>query len=177
MPSSLTTLLPSACGFSPHLPVSVYGTGTSNTIAAFLGSVDSETSLLFFSPHHTSSDSGGFAYHPRLRLSRTLPFARFDYLPVSLLHLNVCRWYWNIYQLVIIYAFGLDLVPDLPWADEPSPGNLRLSTERFLASLSLLMPAFSLVYSPPPLPLWLLPVYIAPLPIPIQVFPSFGVRF
>ena len=27
MPSSLTTLLPKALGFSPHLPVSVYGTG------------------------------------------------------------------------------------------------------------------------------------------------------
>ena len=29
MPSSLTTLLPLALGFSPHLPVSVCGTGTS----------------------------------------------------------------------------------------------------------------------------------------------------
>ena len=38
MPSSLTTLLPLALGFSPHLPVSVYGTGTHETIAAFLGS-------------------------------------------------------------------------------------------------------------------------------------------
>ena len=92
--------------------------------------------------------TGVLHYLPELRLSRTLPFVRLRYLPVSLLHLSVCRWYWNIYQLVIIYAFGLDLVPDLPWADEPSPGNLRLSTERFLASLSLLMPAFSLVYSP-----------------------------
>ena len=44
-------------------------------------------------------------YLPELRLSRTLPFARLCYLPVSLLHLSVCRWYWNIYQLVIIYAF------------------------------------------------------------------------
>ena len=61
--------------------------------------------------------------------------------------------------------FGLDLGPDLPWADEPSPGNLRLSTGVFLAPLSLLMPAFSLPYSPPLLPVWLLPVRIAPLPI------------
>ncbi len=38
MPSSLTMLLPSALGFSPHPPVSVYGTGTVQTIAAFLGS-------------------------------------------------------------------------------------------------------------------------------------------
>ena len=29
-------LLPPALGFSPHLPVSVCGTGTYNTIAAFL---------------------------------------------------------------------------------------------------------------------------------------------
>ena len=38
LPSSLTTLLPPALGFSPHLPVSVYGTGPYRTIAAFLGS-------------------------------------------------------------------------------------------------------------------------------------------
>ena len=36
LPSSLTMLLPSALGFSPHPPVSVYGTGTLQTIAAFL---------------------------------------------------------------------------------------------------------------------------------------------
>ena len=45
--------------------------------------------------------------------------------------------------------FGLGLVPDLPWVDKPSPGNLRLSTVRILTALSLLMPAFSLDYSPP----------------------------
>ena len=38
LPSSLTMLLPPALGFSPHPPVSVYGTGTCKTIAAFLGS-------------------------------------------------------------------------------------------------------------------------------------------
>src|SRR5699024_566774 len=38
LPSSLTMLLPSALGFSPHPPVSVYGTGILQTIAAFLGS-------------------------------------------------------------------------------------------------------------------------------------------
>ena len=61
LPSSLTTLLPSACGFSPRLPVSVYGTGTHIAIAAFLGSVDSETSLLFFTPLHTSETIKGFS--------------------------------------------------------------------------------------------------------------------
>ena len=59
----------------------------------------------------------------------------------------------------------LGLGPDLPWADEPSPGNLRLSTGMFLACLSLLIPAFSLEYSPLVLPLQLLPVFNAPLPL------------
>ena len=70
--------------------------------------------------------------------------------------------------------FGLDLGPDLPRADEPSPGNLRLSTGEFLAPLSLLMPAFSLQYSPPLLPVWLPPVFIAPLPIH-SVYPQASV--
>ena len=34
--------------------------------------------------------------------------------------------------------FSLTLGPDLPWADEPSPGNLRLSTAWILTMLSLL---------------------------------------
>ena len=38
LPSSLTTLLPLALGFSPHLPVSVCGTGTLAYIRAFLAS-------------------------------------------------------------------------------------------------------------------------------------------
>ena len=58
----------------------------------------------------------------------------------------------------------LGLGPDLPWVDEPSPGNLGLSTGMFLACLSLLIPAFSLLHSPPCLSIRLLPVYNAPLP-------------
>ena len=62
-------------------------------------------------------------------------------------------------------TFVLGLGPDLPWADEPSPGNLGLSTCRFLACISLLIPAFSLLCSPPVLPVWLLPAHYAPLPL------------
>src|SRR5574344_602217 len=109
--------------------------------------------------------TGVLYYLPPHSLSRALPFARSDYPSVSLLHLNVLGGIGISTDCPSSTPFGLDLGPDLPWADEPSPGNLRLSTERFLASLSLLMPAFSLLYSPPPLPLWLQPVYIAPLPI------------
>ena len=70
----------------------------------------------------------------------------------------------------------LGLGPDLPWADEPSPGNLGLSTAVFLALLSLLIPAFSLLYSPRLLTLPLQPVHYAPLPlIPIKAqVRSFG---
>ena len=44
--------------------------------------------------------------------------------------------------------FGLALGPDLPRADQLYPGNLRYSAVRILTSLSLLIPAFSLQYSP-----------------------------
>ena len=70
---------------------------------------------------------------------------------------------------------GLGLGPDLPWADEPSPGNLRFSTNKILTYFSLLMPAFSLLHRPPLLPVWLLPVQHAPLP-PFQAH-SFGGKF
>ena len=38
LPSSLTTLLPLVLGFSPHPPVSVYGTGALDIHRAFLAS-------------------------------------------------------------------------------------------------------------------------------------------
>ena len=60
---------------------------------------------LFHSPSALPLKTGVLHYLPRLYLGQTLPFAWSDYLPVSLLHLSVCRWYWNIYQLVIMYAF------------------------------------------------------------------------
>ena len=60
--------------------------------------------------------------------------------------------------------FGLALAPDYLEADEPSFKNLRLSAITILTQFSLLIPAFSLVYSPPLLPLRLLPIHNAPLP-------------
>ena len=59
----------------------------------------------------------------------------------------------------------LGLGPDLPWADEPSPGNLGLSTCRFLACISLLIPAFSLLHRPSLLTVRLQPMHYAPLPL------------
>ena len=63
--------------------------------------------------------------------------------------------------------FGLALAPGLPWADEPTPGNLRFSAITILTQFSLLIPAFSLLTRPPVLPVRLLPRENAPLPISI----------
>ena len=88
------------------------------------------------------------------------------------------RQYRNLYLLSIAYDhLVLGLGPDLPWVDEPSPGNLRLSMGRILTSLSLLMPAFSLLCSPPLLSVRLLPAYDAPLPLLYAYQHLFGFLF
>ena len=62
-------------------------------------------------------------------------------------------------------SFDLALGPDLPRADQLYPGNLRYSAIRILTLFSLLIPAFSLQYSPQLLPVLLRSVFNAPLPI------------
>ncbi len=62
-------------------------------------------------------------------------------------------------------ALALALGPDLPRADQLYPGNLRYSAERILTFLSLLIPAFSLRYTPQLLPVLLRRVSNAPLPM------------
>ena len=92
---------------------------------------------------------------------------------------TTCRQYRNINLLSIAYDYTvLGLGPDLPWEDEPSPGNLRLSTVRILTSLSLLMPAFSLLCRPLLLSVQLQPTHDAPLP-PVSKIQThgFGDRF
>ena len=69
----------------------------------------------------------------------------------------------------------LGLGPDLPWADEPSPGNLGLSTCKFLAYISLLIPAFSLLHRPRLLPVPLQPMHYAPLPLTLSREPEASV--
>ena len=53
----------------------------------------------------------------------------------------------------------------LTQADQLYPGNLRYSAIRILTLFSLLIPAFSLQYSPQLLSVLLLPVFNAPLPM------------
>ena len=143
LPSSLTMLLPFVLGSSPHLPVSVCGTGTFiQYLQAFLVSVILGISLLLFS----------------LYLSiRVFPLPRFSSTPVSLVLFKYIGGAGISTCCPSATPFGLTLGPDLPWADEPSPGNLRLSMAWILTMLSLLIPAFSLLSRPAVLSIYLRP--------------------
>ena len=136
-------LLPFVLGSSPHLPVSVCGTGTSIQFSqAFLVSVILDTSLLLF--HYI------FRYESFLFLAY-LPLLR----PLRFLSISVVQESYTCSPSATLLS--LTLGPDLPWADEPSPGNLRLSTAWILTMLSLLIPAFSLLSRPYILSVILLP--------------------
>ena len=87
LPSSLTRVLSRALGFSPHLPVSVCGTGTRFLARGFswqFGLNDFGTTLP--SPSHLRLTPGGFACLAPYVLGRTLPIVRFTYPPASPLH-------------------------------------------------------------------------------------------
>ena len=136
-------LLPFVLGSSPHLPVSVCGTGIYiKDSHAFLASVILDNSLLKF--------------HYILRYEFFLFLA---YLPllchICFLIISIVQEFFACYPSDT--PFGLSLGPDLPWADEPSPGNLRLSTAKILTLLSLLIPAFSLLSRPAVLSVYLRP--------------------
>ena len=149
LPSSLTMLLPPALGFSPHPPVSVYGTGSYKTIAAFL---DSRVCMLRYSLFAPSKSSNCLTDLPTRLLpllhrffhSRLMrPFCVPTVLFIRSTGLSTCCPSTTL--------FSLALGPDLPRADQLYPGNLRYSAGRILTFLSLLIPAFSLHAPPPPL--------------------------
>ena len=64
--------------------------------------------------------------------------------------------------------FGLALGPDFPRADQLHPGILGYSARRIPTSVSLLIPAFSLLTRPQPLTVLLHPCNNAPLPYPLM---------
>ena len=108
LPSSLTTLLPLALGFSPHLPVSVCGTGTLVSLTPFLATGHRGLPYYNFGP---------------LRPGRPTPGSRYS-------DVSVCLKFGG-HGISTVCAsttpIGLALAPDLPWADEPSPRNLGFS--------------------------------------------------
>ena len=103
------------------------------------------TSLLNFSPFRPGLPTPGFRFH----------------------YMSVCL-NWDGYGISTVCAsttpFGLALAPGLPVADEPTHGNLRFSAITILTQFSLLIPAFSLPYSPHVLSIVLHPIRNAPLP-------------
>ena len=149
LPSSLTMLLPSALGFSPHPPVSVYGTGTCGTIAAFLGTASSSFATFFRSLSHarialrTSLQYSSHAWPGFLSPGFGLGNASPHFLTACGTGIST--------RCPSATPFGLALGPDLPRADQLYPGNLGYSAGRILTFLSLLIPAFSLHAPPPPL--------------------------
>ena len=139
-------LLPPALGFSPHLPVSVYGTGVCIAIAAFLGTC----SLHFVtdvSLRVTAPDPACLLTHASVSACTGLSVPGLQYAHASPQVLNT---YGTGISTCCPSAtpFGLTLGPDLPRADQLHPGNLGYSAARILTLLSLLIPAFSLPVSP-----------------------------
>ena len=88
---------------------------------------------------------------------RVFPLPRFPSTPVSLVFFKYIGGAGISTCCPSDTPFGLSLGPDLPWADEPSPGNLRLSMAWILTMLSLLIPAFSLLLRPAVLSVYLQP--------------------
>ena len=147
MPSSLTTLLPLALGSSPHLPVSVCGTGAFCVPHTFSRCRFIGLPYYNFSPFRPGRPTPGFRL---FNMSVCLNFGGYGFS-------TVCA---------STTPSGLALAPGLPVADEPTHGNLRFSAITILTQFSLLIPAFSLECSPHVLPVMLPPAFDAPLPIP-----------
>ena len=169
LPSSLTIVLSLTLGFSPHLPVSVCGTGTYGLASGFSWQCEISCFQPCGHPITPQNWTRGFAYQFSLdawtRITNSVLNLSFC-VPTSLKRLSVVQEYQPVVHRLQRLALGLG--PDLPWADEPSPGILRFSAGRILTCLTLLMPTFSLLCSPPCLPAQLLPAYDAPLPITLK---------
>ena len=157
MPSSLATVLSLTSGSSPCPPVSVlvraameYTRNFSWKLATYASVLALGRSLTF----HALHPDDAFHYIPAAPLRPQsiqwvmLAFSVIPSLPIAGTGISAC--------FPSTTPFGLALGPDLPRADEPSPGILGLSVCRILTYISLLTPAFSLLCAPPLLTIWLL---------------------
>ena len=136
-------LHPSALGFSPHPPVSVYGTGSYRTIAAFLDGMGSEASLLLTSlritlQHHLRDLPLWLAFV----LAPVFPFPALPTLPCP--HSSVCMRYRNFNLLSIDYASrprlrsrltqGRSALPWKPWIFGLEDSHFYLATHSGILS-------------------------------------------
>ena len=155
-------LLPPALGFSPHPPVSVYGTGTYGAIAAFLDSMYPDFATIISLPVTPLAYCTDLPVQRLLRLDRSF-LSRLPLTPRVPTVLTICSTGIST-CCPSATSFDLALGPDLPRADQLYPGNLGYSAERIPTSLSLLIPAFSLPGTPQLLPVLLHRASNAPLP-------------
>ena len=124
LPSSLTTLLPIILGFSPRLPVSVYGTGTFILDSGFSRQCGINCfGTLNFPPHQAFGLLCGFTYTTPTSLGPAIPAAGSVY-PTASPHLSDrYRWYRNINLLSITYAFRPRLRSRLTLGGRTFPRN------------------------------------------------------
>ena len=161
--------------FSTRLPVSVCGTGNQYLTRSFSWQCDARASLLEFrSPsqlilsykHLTHNQT--YCLDMLFQLHAHVNLLRPSFVQTALISTGISTCFPSA------TPFGLVLGPDLPWADEPSPGILSLSVDQILTGLSLLIPAFSLLSAPPVLTIWLLRPYNALLSHIFRYTHSFG---
>ena len=151
LPSSLTRVLSRALGFSPHLPVSVCGTGTCILARGFswqFGLNDFGTSLP--SPSHLKVNIE--------RICLLYPLRAWTHSSIRALHLSSCVtpslitaawWHWTLNQLSIPYAFWPRVRSRLTLGGRAFPRKPQVYGGRDSHPPSrLLMPAFSLLNSP-----------------------------
>ena len=135
-------LLPPALGSSPHPPVSVYGTGTAATIAAFLGAWLTDFLTKVQSPSHFPNMPHGFSFAAGtvLEPGSPLPASAFHTRPHSSV-LQQCR---NFHLLSIGYGFrprlrsrltqGRSALPWKPWIFGREDSHLSLATHSGILS-------------------------------------------
>ena len=121
LPSSLTTLLPPALGFSPHPPVSVFGTGAYGAIAAFLGGWNHTLRYFFFAPRRAFGSPGGFSCPTPHSLAPALSSPGRVIHPRP--HISGHTRYRNLHLLSIGYASRPRLRPRLPQGRSALPWN------------------------------------------------------
>ena len=121
MPSSLTMLLPPALGFSPHPPVSVYGTGAYGAIAAFLGGRSARFATSVSLRVARPAPACGFSCMPPPALAPVFPFPARAFRPRP--RSSVHKRYRNLRLSSIGYASPPRLRPRLPQGRSALPWN------------------------------------------------------
>ena len=121
LPSSLAMLLPSALGFSPRPPVSVFGTGARKAIAAFLGGWPALFAT-FFSLRFTALDCWQDLPCQLLLCLRRFLHSRLT-LSIRVPTCSVYARYRNFRLLSIDYAFRPRLRPRLTQGRSALPWN------------------------------------------------------